>query len=46
MQLAIHALQSVLAAEFKPAEIEVGIVTVADPKFRCDSLRLATHDLR
>jgi 20S proteasome subunit alpha 1 len=34
VQLAIHALQSVLAAEFKPSEIQVGVVTTADPKFR------------
>ena len=34
IQLAIHALQSVLAAEFKPNEIQVGVVTTADPKFR------------
>jgi 20S proteasome subunit alpha 1 len=34
LQLAIHALQSVLAAEFKPSEIQVGLVTTADPKFR------------
>jgi len=34
IQLAIHALQSVLAAEFKPSEIQVGLVTTADPKFR------------
>jgi 20S proteasome subunit alpha 1 len=34
IQLAIHALQSVLAAEFKPSEIQVGVVTTADPKFR------------
>jgi len=34
IQMAIHALQSVLSAEFKPSEIQVGIVTVADPKFR------------
>jgi 20S proteasome subunit alpha 1 len=32
--MAIHALQSVLSAEFKPSEIQVGVVTVADPTFR------------
>merc|ERR1711865_680645 len=34
VQMAIHALQSVLSAEFKPSEIQVGVVTVADPTFR------------
>jgi hypothetical protein len=33
-QLAIHSLQSVLAAEFKPGDLEVGVVSVADPSFR------------
>lgn len=34
VQLAIHALQSVLSAEFKPSEIQVGVVTADAPKFR------------
>jgi len=34
VQMAIHALQSVLTADFKPAEVQVGVVTVADPSFR------------
>ena len=32
--MAIHSLQSVLAAEFKPGDREVGVVSVADPTFR------------
>ena len=34
IRLAIHALQTVLAVEFKPADLEVGLVTVGDPKWR------------
>jgi len=34
LQLAIDALQSVLSADFKPSEIEVGIVTKESPQFR------------
>ena len=33
-QMAITALQSVLAEDFKPDEIEVGVVQTDDPKFR------------
>ena len=43
-QLAIHALQSVLAAEFKPSEIQVGLVTTGDPKFRqLDEATIEAH---
>merc|ERR1711998_291050 len=34
INLAISTLQSTLAMDFKPSDIEVGIVTSADPKFR------------
>lgn len=34
INLAISTLQSTLAMDFKPSDIEVGIVTVEDPKFR------------
>jgi len=34
INLAISALQSTLAMDFKPTDIEVGIVTTADPSFR------------
>lgn len=34
IQLAIHALQAVLAVEFKPSDIEVGLVTLDDPTWR------------
>eukprot|EP00920_Eleutheroschizon_duboscqi_P032587 GHVT01078630.1.p1 GENE.GHVT01078630.1~~GHVT01078630.1.p1 ORF type:complete len:252 (-),score=42.95 GHVT01078630.1:772-1527(-) len=34
VQAAISCLQSVLAVEFRPADIEVAVVTVANPMFR------------
>jgi len=34
IRAAIGALQSVLAEDFKASEVEVGLVTVADPAFR------------
>jgi len=34
IQLAISSLQSILSADFKATEIEVGIVSVDNPKFR------------
>lgn len=34
VQLAISCLSTVLAVDFKPSEIEIGIVTKADPTFR------------
>ncbi|KAI0237013.1 Proteasome subunit YC7alpha/Y8 (protease yscE subunit 7) [Massospora cicadina] len=34
VELAISALSSVLAVEFKPSEVEIGIVTKANPTFR------------
>ncbi|KAG1688215.1 Proteasome subunit alpha type-6 [Nymphon striatum] len=34
IQLAITALSSVLSADFKPSELEVGIVSKDEPKFR------------
>ncbi|KAL1138721.1 hypothetical protein AAG570_008783 [Ranatra chinensis] len=34
IQLAISCLSTVLSVDFKPSEIEVGIVTATDPKFR------------
>ena len=34
VQTAIAALQSVLSEDFKASEIEVAVVTVADPAFR------------
>jgi len=33
VQLAVMALQNVLSVDFKPTEIEVGVVTCANPKF-------------
>jgi len=32
--VAITALSTVLSADFKPNEIEIGVVTADDPKFR------------
>lgn len=37
-QLAITALSSVLSADFKPTEIEVGICSKESPEFRSDQL--------
>ena len=34
VQMTVSALQSVLSADFKGSEIEVGVVSVANPKFR------------
>ncbi|CAG0889825.1 unnamed protein product [Darwinula stevensoni] len=34
IQLAINALSTVLSADFKPTEIEVGITSKSEPKFR------------
>ena len=34
VQLAISCLSTVLAVDFKPSEIEIGIVTKANPEFR------------
>ena len=34
MQVAITALSSVLSADFKPSEIEIGVVSKDNPKFR------------
>jgi len=34
IQVAIIALQTVLLADFKPSEIEVGVVTQDNPVFR------------
>jgi 20S proteasome subunit alpha 1 len=34
VRAAVAALQSVLSEDFKPSEIEVGLVTRADPAFR------------
>lgn len=34
IQLAVSSLQSVLSADFKPKEIEIGIVTKENPRFR------------
>lgn len=34
VQLAVSCLSHVLSVDFRPAEIEIGIVTKADPTFR------------
>ncbi len=33
-QVAITALSTVLSADFKPSEVEIGVVTKDDPNFR------------
>jgi len=37
VEVAITALSTVLSADFKPNEIEIGVVTADDPKFRQDT---------
>ena len=37
IQTAIAALSSVLAADFKPSEIEIAVVSDRNPVFRLDS---------
>ena len=34
LQVAITCLSTILSADFKPAEIEIGIVSKDNPKFR------------
>ena len=34
VQVAVTTLQSVLAVDLKPEDVEVGVVSAADPKFR------------
>jgi len=34
LELAVGTLASVLSLEFKPADLEIGLVTVEDPTFR------------
>ena len=34
VEVAITALSSVLAVDFKSSEVEIGVVTEADPRFR------------
>jgi 20S proteasome subunit alpha 1 len=34
LQLAITTLQTVLAVDLKPEDVEVGVVTAAHPRFR------------
>jgi 20S proteasome subunit alpha 1 len=35
LELAVSTLAGVLSLEFKPADLEIGIVTLSEPNFRC-----------
>jgi len=45
IRLAIQALQTVLSADFKPTEIEVGVVSADDPRFRLLTITEIDHYL-
>jgi len=45
IQMAVSSLQSVLSADFKPSEIEVGIVTKTNPRFTLLSPNQIDHYL-
>lgn len=45
IQLAISTLSSVLAMDFKPSDLEIGVVSKAQPKFKELSLAEIEHHL-